>query len=49
MGRHMRLALATLAMNFDTPLWIRAALAACGLYALALPFARSSPWADSDS
>lgn len=42
------LALAALAMNFDTPLWLRAGLALCGLYALALPFARSSPWADSE-
>lgn len=43
------LGLAALAMNFATPLWIKAGLAACGLYALALPLSRSSPWADFDN
>lgn len=39
-------AAAALAMDFVTPLWVRLGLAACGLYVLALPFARSSPWAE---
>ena len=40
------LGLTELAMDFAAPVWVKLGLAACGLYALALPLARSSPWAD---